>query len=65
MDVAKKRQPVSTQPCDLRCGCGSLLARQRADGIELKCRRCRRCMLLRWEADGSISVNELGQGELA
>ena len=26
---------------DLRCGCGSLLARLVADAIELKCRRCK------------------------
>ena len=27
---------------DCRCGCGSLLARLRGDGVELKCRRCKR-----------------------
>ncbi len=34
-------------PCrDLRCGCGSLLARRVASGVELKCRRCKRTLLL-------------------
>jgi hypothetical protein len=27
---------------DLRCGCGSLLARVVAGAVELKCRRCKR-----------------------
>jgi len=27
---------------DLRCGCGSLLARMVAGAVELKCRRCKR-----------------------
>lgn len=29
-------------PGDLRCGCGSLLARVVAGAVELKCRRCKR-----------------------
>jgi hypothetical protein len=30
-------------PCeDVRCGCGSLLARVVDDAVELKCRRCKR-----------------------
>lgn len=31
---------------DCRCECGSLLARVVPDGIELKCRRCKRVMLV-------------------
>jgi phage FluMu protein Com len=31
---------------DCRCGCGSLLARLRPDGVELKCRRCKRVVML-------------------
>lgn len=31
---------------DLRCGCGSLLARRVPDGVELKCRRCKRTVVL-------------------
>ena len=30
------------QPGDLRCGCGSLLARVVGRAVELKCRRCKR-----------------------
>jgi hypothetical protein len=31
---------------DLRCRCGSLMARVTARGIELKCRRCKRVVLV-------------------
>ena len=38
--------------CDLRCGCGSLLARLVSGGVELKCRRCKRTVMLPLEAGG-------------
>jgi len=31
-----------------RCACGSLLARLTAEGVELKCRRCKRLVIVRW-----------------
>jgi len=31
---------------ELRCQCGSLLARVTSKGIELKCRRCKRILLI-------------------
>lgn len=31
---------------DFRCACGSLLARVVADGVELKCRRCKRTVVI-------------------
>jgi hypothetical protein len=31
---------------DLRCDCGSLLARRVEGGVELKCRRCKRTVVL-------------------
>jgi phage FluMu protein Com len=31
---------------ELRCGCGSLMARLTADGLELKCRRCKRLVVV-------------------
>ena len=31
---------------ECRCHCGSLLARWGRDGIELKCRRCKRVIVL-------------------
>lgn len=35
---------------DHRCACGSLLARLRAHGVELKCRRCKRVVVIPWSA---------------
>jgi hypothetical protein len=31
---------------ELRCDCGSLLARLTAEGVELKCRRCKRRVVI-------------------
>lgn len=41
---------------EVRCGCGSLLARRNGDLIELKCRRCRRRVLLRLLPDGGVEL---------
>ncbi len=39
--------PLCDGSCqDLRCGCGSLLARRVEQGVELKCRRCKRTLVL-------------------
>lgn len=41
--------PPSTPTCSddlLRCGCGALLARWVAAGLELKCRRCKSLTLI-------------------
>ncbi len=43
-------------PCDLRCGCGNLLARLVSEGIELKCRRCKRTVMLPLEAGATMEV---------
>ena len=32
--------------CECRCSCGSLLARLVEGGVELKCRRCKRTVVL-------------------
>ena len=34
------------EPLDCRCLCGSLLARVIPAGVELKCRRCKRTLLV-------------------
>jgi hypothetical protein len=56
--------PTATQECetasptitrhseDCRCLCGSLVARIVDGGVELKCRRCRRMLLVPIEAAG-------------
>ncbi|MBM4257347.1 MAG: hypothetical protein FJ147_15805 [Deltaproteobacteria bacterium] len=33
---------------DSRCLCGNLLARLRPEGVELKCRRCKRALVIPW-----------------
>lgn len=43
-------------PCDVRCMCGSLVARRVGRSIELKCRRCRRRILISWEHEGPVVV---------
>jgi hypothetical protein len=47
--LAVARPVTCPAACDLRCGCGSLLARRTRLGIELKCRRCKRTIVLRFE----------------
>jgi hypothetical protein len=51
MTTSEKRQPVGGA-ADLRCTCGSLMARQTTTGIELKCRRCKRIVVLPLPAGG-------------
>jgi hypothetical protein len=62
VSVTVKRRPppraaagavsVALEACaDLRCGCGSLLARRVAGGVELKCRRCKRTLVVALEED--------------
>jgi hypothetical protein len=41
--------PATGSGRESRCVCGSLLARITARGVELKCRRCKRIVLVRWE----------------
>jgi hypothetical protein len=41
---------------DLRCLCGSLVARRTPEGIGLKCRRCRRSLLVRLDPGGGVSL---------
>lgn len=47
---------------DCRCSCGRLLARLTRDGLEVKCRRCRRVLLIAWaditDADGALRSGE-------
>jgi hypothetical protein len=43
---------------ELRCGCGSLMARRRGDTVELKCRRCRRRLYLQLLPDGGVTLTE-------
>jgi len=42
--------PTARPEDDCRCRCGSLVARIVADGVEIKCRRCKRDLLVPWSA---------------
>lgn len=44
--MIEKKPLGSVDPTDHRCLCGSLLARRVADGVELKCRRCKRTHII-------------------
>lgn len=43
--------PLQTREC--RCACGSLVARLVDGGVELKCRRCKRTLVVPLEAPPS------------
>lgn len=43
---------------DLRCLCGSLVAKVRKEGIELKCRRCKRVALIPFSGDDQAFLEE-------
>jgi hypothetical protein len=40
----------------LRCGCGSLLARVVPDGVELKCRRCKRQVIVPFDTRSGVRI---------
>lgn len=49
---------AANQPCaadELRCLCGSLIARLVEGGVEIKCRRCQRLVRLPLETDAASS----------
>ena len=50
-----------TREC--RCLCGSLVARVVRDGVELKCRRCKRTMIVPLAPPAEVSgvVNPVGE----
>jgi len=41
----------------LRCGCGSLLARLVSEGVELKCRRCKRQVILPLDGKAAVRIS--------
>jgi hypothetical protein len=48
MGLFPMSSPKSHAPDEARCLCGRLLARLTAQGIELKCARCRRVVVIDW-----------------
>jgi len=46
-------------PSQHRCECGNLLAKMAQDGIEVKCRRCKRIVLIRFaDIQGSEQLTQ-------
>ena len=43
---AEKGQNGRHDPSECRCLCGSLVARRVPEGVELKCRRCKRTVVI-------------------
>jgi hypothetical protein len=41
---------------EMRCSCGNLLARLVTGGVELKCRRCKRTVVLPLEGSSALEV---------
>lgn len=41
---------------DVRCGCGSMLAILKSNGLELKCRKCKRIVLISFPRGTKLTV---------
>jgi phage FluMu protein Com len=41
-------------PVELRCGCGSLIARVLKEGVEIKCRRCKQVTIIPLAAPAEV-----------
>lgn len=53
-----RRQRGTGNGRESRCACGSLLARLTAEGVELKCRRCKRLVVVRWSDQDHRALDE-------
>lgn len=42
---------------ETRCECGQLIAKLRPEGVELKCKRCKRLILIPYSQVGDTHVN--------
>jgi hypothetical protein len=56
-DIVEVSPASDATAIEIRCPCGSLLVRRTPDGFEIKCRRCKRTLLLRFP-------HRSGSGEL-
>ncbi len=58
MARAEQSRRDRRDPNECRCLCGSLVARRVPDGVELKCRRCKRTVVLPLEVAPTARVSE-------
>jgi len=54
-EVSPKKQKA--EPALVRCGCGNLLARVVPEGVELKCRRCKRQVIVPLTAKTAVRIS--------
>jgi phage FluMu protein Com len=53
-------RPGATNRAEARCECGQLIAKLRHDGVELKCKRCKRIVVIPYsmvERDAELAPN--------
>ena len=46
MVTTRTSKPDTCQSSETRCECGQLIAKVRGQGIELKCKRCKRIVVI-------------------
>jgi hypothetical protein len=51
--VSAEPRTIAAAEDECRCLCGSLVARLVEDGVELKCRRCKRTLLVAISGEGA------------
>jgi hypothetical protein len=57
IQLRQNKGDTPTKPqTSLRCCCGSLLARVIAEGVEIKCRRCKRKVVLPIDGKGTLRI---------
>lgn len=52
VEAESQRMTSASSADDVRCHCGQLIARLTEQGIELKCKRCRRLFVIPFSAIG-------------
>jgi len=62
MLTTKTPRPERPQDSETRCECGQLIAKVAEGGLELKCKRCKRIVVIPFSAIGgwSKAVAEVG-----
>ena len=62
--ISDERSAAAPTPCsdrlEARCECGQLMAKLRRNGIELKCKRCRRIVLLPFSRKHELEADHWG-----
>jgi phage FluMu protein Com len=56
LDGQNKTGDPRDNKTQLRCHCGSLLARLVAEGVQIKCRRCKRHVILSIETKRAVRI---------